>query len=61
MGPGFRGERTLELGRRPIDNRLMKYDISLRTLDGKPNPNSLYVFGFSDTDLPGYVPQVLVQ
>ncbi|MFT4076424.1 MAG: esterase-like activity of phytase family protein [Asticcacaulis sp.] len=33
----------------------------LSTLDGKPNPNSLYVFGFSDTDLPGYVPQVLAK
>jgi len=30
----------------------------LSTLDGKPNPNSVYVFGFSDTDLPGYVPQM---
>lgn len=26
---------ALELGRCPIDNRLMKYDIALRTLDGK--------------------------
>ncbi|MGN6207122.1 esterase-like activity of phytase family protein [Asticcacaulis sp.] len=33
----------------------------LSTIDGKPNPNSIYVFGFSDADLPGYVPQVLAQ
>lgn len=33
----------------------------LSTLDGKPNPNSVYVFGFSDADLSGYVPQVLAQ
>jgi glutathione peroxidase len=36
VGPASGGERTLELGRWPIDNRLMKYDISVRTLDGKP-------------------------
>ena len=33
----------------------------LSTLDGKPNPNSLYVFGFSDADLPGYMPQALAK
>lgn len=33
----------------------------LSTLDGKPNPSSVYVFGFSDADLPGYVPQVLAK
>jgi hypothetical protein len=33
----------------------------LSTIDGKSNPNSLYVFGFNNADLPGYVPQVLVQ
>jgi len=30
-------------------------------LNGKPNPNSLYVFGFTDADLPGYVPQQIAQ
>jgi len=33
----------------------------LSEVDGKPNPNSVYVFGFSDADLSGYVPQVLAQ
>ncbi|MCR6657874.1 MAG: hypothetical protein NVV72_00490 [Asticcacaulis sp.] len=33
----------------------------LSTIDGKPNPNSLYVFGFSDADLPGFMRQVLAQ
>jgi hypothetical protein len=33
----------------------------LSTIDGKANPNSLYVFGFSDADLPGFMPQKLAQ
>jgi glutathione peroxidase len=33
---GPRGDPALEVGRQPIDNPLMKYDISVRTLDGKP-------------------------
>ncbi len=30
-------------------------------IDGKPNPNSVYVFGFSDADLAGFVHQKLAQ
>lgn len=33
----------------------------LATVDGKPNPNTVYVIAFSEADLPGYTPQAFAK